>query len=98
MSKIIEIGRYVIPEGCTYEAFGKELIIRRNKRMKLEDSHQRCMDCKYLVEGNANPYKTKIKSLVCLKHPKFPNSDDKKDIYYARTKYHIVCSLFEPKE
>ena len=98
MGKILEIGRYTIPDGCTYEAFGKELIIRRNKRMKLEDSHQRCMDCKYLVEGNANPYKTKIKSLVCLKHPKFPNSDDKKDIYYARTKYNIVCSLFEPKE
>lgn len=98
MSKIIEIGRYAIPEGCTCETFGKELIIRRNKRMKLEDSHQRCMDCKYLVEGNSNPYKTKIKSLVCLKHPKFPNSDDKKDIYYARTKYHIVCTMFEPKE
>ena len=98
MNKTLEIGRYTIPEGCTYEVFGKELIIRRNKRMKLEDSHQRCMDCKYLVEGNANPYKTKIKSLVCLKHPKFPNSDDKKDIYYARTKYNIVCSLFEPKE
>ena len=98
MGKLLEIGRYTIPEGCTYEAFGKELIIRRNKRMKLEDSHQRCMDCKYLVEGNANPYKTKIKSLVCLKHPKFPNSDDKKDISYARTKYHIVCNLFEPKE
>ena len=98
MAKLLDIGRYTIPEGCTYEAFGKELIIRRNKRMKLEDSHQRCMDCKYLVEGNANPYKTKIKSLVCLKHPKFPNSDDKKDIYYARTKYNIVCSLFEPKE
>ena len=98
MGKLLDIGRYTIPEGCTYEAFGKELIIRRNKRMKLEDSHQRCMDCKYLVEGNSNPYKTKIKSLVCLKHPKFPNSDDKKDIYYARTKYNIVCSLFEPKE
>lgn len=29
MGKLLEIGRYTIPEGCTYEAFGKDEISHR---------------------------------------------------------------------
>lgn len=96
MSKIIEIGRYVIPEGCVIDVFGKEFIIREKKSQRLDKNDKRCRDCKFNVFGKSEYHNNGRPKKICIKHPKNYNNAKGEALYYACNPYHVICDKFEP--
>ena len=93
MIQVLEKGRYIIPEGCIIDSFGREIIVRESRERQSRGKYNRCKYCKFFVKGKSIDCDSKASSNVCLQLPKKNGTT-----FYARTQYQIACEKFEKKE
>lgn len=98
-NQTLEIGSYLIPEGCKARVISGEVIISTKKDNRIKKGDLRCKDCIHWKEGNAtiNAWK---KSWVCelkpknIRNPRFANQK----IFYHANRNDKLCENFERKE
>lgn len=103
----LQIGEYIIPEGCTIKRVGNIIQVYQKKKDRLEMCDFRCKDCKHYVGGHTGLYYWT--TMVCdmkpktLSHTMEKRKEQHKDfqyykLYYSAQKYGKPCEHFEPKE
>lgn len=98
-NQTLEIGTYIIPEGCKATVMGGEVIISIKKDNRIKEGDWRCKDCIHRKEG-----KTSINawtmSWVCelkpkaVRNPRFANQK----LFYCANRNDKACENFERKE
>lgn len=92
MSKILEIGDYILDEGMTIERTGRFVSVRPIKKYT---NKPRCSDCKYFGHGRAT--KCGFQTTVCLLQPKNVTDKDGQDLYYHTGQRNLACDKFGNK-
>lgn len=98
-NQTLEIGSYLIPEGCKATVMSGEVIISIKKDNRIKEGDWRCKDCIHRKEG-----KTSINawymSWVCelkpktVRNPRFANQK----LFYCANRNDKACENFERKE
>ena len=89
---VLEPGTYEIPDDCTAAYKNRELIIKKKKRIILEDV-KHCKDCIHQQIGRKLFKNQYWDSAFCDIRPK-PNTDGR---FYCAPNSRIACYKFDPK-
>lgn len=98
-NQTLEIGSYIIPEGCKATVMSGEVIISIKKDNRIKEGDWRCKDCIHWKEGKAT-MNARRNSWVCelkpkdIRNPKFANQK----IFYHANRNDKVCENFEKNE
>ena len=98
-NQTLEIGSYLIPEGCKATVMGGEVIISIKKDNRIKDGDCRCKDCIHHKWGMTSINAWSM-SWVCelkpktVRNPRFANQK----LFYCAKPYDKACEKFERKE
>ena len=98
-NQTLEIGSYIIPEGCKATVMGGEVIISIKKDNRIKEGDRRCKDCIHRKEGK-NTINALSMSWVCelkpktVRNPRFANQK----LFYCANRNDKACEKFERKE
>lgn len=90
MSKILEIGEYILNEGTTLERTGKFVSIRPLIKYI---NKPRCLDCKHFIHGRAT--KCGLTTTVCSLQKKNVVDKEGQVLYYHIGSRQIACDKFK---
>lgn len=93
----LEIGDYVIPDGCSIMRSGRTLLVYETKSNKLKEGDYRCKDCIHYIKGYS-PNSGWFETTVCRMFPKRMSKDGKRMLYKAAYKYGKPCDSFKMRE
>lgn len=107
MTQELNVGVYIIPEGCTAKRVGNAIQVYQKKKTKLAPTEYRCKDCKHFVEGHTcfSRWSTK----VCHMKPKevTERMERKQErvarykdykLFYGAQPYGKPCEMFEARK
>jgi len=98
-NQTLEIGSYLIPEGCKATVMGGEVIISIKKDNRIKEGDWRCKDCIHRKEGKTSINAWSM-SWVCelkpktVRNPRFANQK----LFYCANRNDKACENFERKE
>lgn len=96
----LQIGEYLIPEGCTIRRVGSTIHVYQKKKGKLDIKDNRCKDCEHYVDGHTGLHYWTTK--VCEMKPKtllrLPEKFKDFKLYFGAQKYGKPCDMFELKK
>lgn len=103
----LQIGEYIIPDGCTIRRVGNTIQVYQKVKKKLDAGDYRCKDCKHYVDGHTGLHYwiTKVcdmkpKTLSRLSERGKALHKDFKDfkLYYYTNGYEKPCDKFEARK
>lgn len=98
-NQTLEIGSYLITEGCKATVMGGEVIISIKKDNRIKEGDWRCKDCIHRKEGKTSINAWSM-SWVCelkpktVRNPRFANQK----LFYCANRNDKACENFERKE
>lgn len=100
----LQIGEYLIPDGCTIKRVGNTIQVYQKKKDRLDVDEYRCKDCIHYTDGHAGLYHWT--TMICDAKPKklsVPMEKRKANhkcfqyykLYFAAQKYGKPCEMFK---